>query len=132
MIMRMGSLVFIGFLAVTVCADDWPQWLGPKRDGVWRESGIIEKFSEGGPKIVWRVPVGAGYSGPAVAGKRIYLTDRVLKTGAKPQANPFDRGRIDGIERILCLDEADGKIIWSHEYDCPYSISYASGPRATP
>lgn len=113
-------------------ADDWPQWLGPQRDGVWREKGILQKFPKDGPTVRWRVPVGGGFSGPAVANARVFLTERKVKQGAPGQANPFDRGRIDGIERVLCLDEKDGRVLWQHEYDCPYSISYASGPRATP
>ena len=48
-------------------ADDWPQWMGPNRDNIWRESGIIEKFPEGGPKVLWRTPIAGGYAGPAVA-----------------------------------------------------------------
>ncbi|HEV8541015.1 MAG TPA: PQQ-binding-like beta-propeller repeat protein, partial [Verrucomicrobiae bacterium] len=126
----------IATLALVFCTaafgDDWPQWLGPKRDGVWRETGIIENFPEGGPKILWRVSVGAGFSGPAVADGRVFLTDRQLQSGTKGQGDPFNRARIDGIEQVLCLRESDGKEIWSHAYDCPYSISYASGPRATP
>jgi len=118
--------------ARTTPVDDWPQWLGPKRDGVWRETGILERFSAEGPKVRWRVPVGAGYSGPAVSQGRVYLMDRQLKPGAPGQGDPFNRARIDGNERVLCLNEKDGKLIWSKEYDCPYSISYAAGPRATP
>src|SRR5262249_33146335 len=57
-------------------ADDWPQWLGPRRDGVWRETGILAKFPVGGPKVVWRVDLGAGFTGPAVAGGRVYVMDR--------------------------------------------------------
>jgi len=49
-------------------ADDWPQWFGPRRDGVWREEGVVERFPAGGPPVRWRVEVGGGYSGPAVAG----------------------------------------------------------------
>src|SRR5262245_31386577 len=56
-------------------ADDWPGWLGPERDGIWRESGLVEKFPEGGPKIVWRAPLGIGYSGPSVAEGRVYVMD---------------------------------------------------------
>ena len=67
-------------------ADDWPQWLGPKRDGVWRETGIVEKFPPGGPKVRWRYPIGEGYSGPAVANGRVFVSDRVRATGA---ANPI-------------------------------------------
>src|SRR5215831_16799539 len=48
-------------------ADDWPQWLGPQRDSVWRETGILDKFPAGGPKVRWRTPIGGGYAGPAVA-----------------------------------------------------------------
>src|SRR5437764_755938 len=52
-------------------ADDWPQWLGPRRDGVWRETGILERFPAGGPVVLWRTPIGAGYAGPAVADGRV-------------------------------------------------------------
>jgi outer membrane protein assembly factor BamB len=114
----------------SLMADDWPQWLGPKRDGIWRETRILQKFPENGPRVKWRVEVGAGYSGPAISQGKIYLTDRLVTKGK--QGNAFDRARIDGVERVLCLNEADGKVLWKHEYDCPYSISYAAGPRATP
>jgi outer membrane protein assembly factor BamB len=112
-------------------ADDWPQWLGPQRDGVWRESGIVEKFPDGGPPIRWRVPVGAGYSGPAVAGGRVLLMDRV--TPDRKLGDPtYQRGKKAGTERVLCLSERDGSILWKHEYDCVYSVDRASGPRTTP
>src|SRR4051812_25351224 len=62
-------------LILPVHAEDWPQWLGTKRDGVWREGGLVERFPEGGPKVRWRVPVGEGYTGPAVANGRVYLMD---------------------------------------------------------
>ena len=48
-------------------ADDWPQWMGPNRDDVWAETGIIEKFPESGLKMLWRKPVSGGFAGPAVA-----------------------------------------------------------------
>ena len=47
-------------------------------------------------------------------------------------ANKFTRGRLAGSERILCLRESDGKLLWKHEYDCPYQLSYPAGPRCTP
>jgi outer membrane protein assembly factor BamB len=124
--------------AATVRADDWPQWLGPQRDGVWRETGILEKFPDGGPKVRWRVPVGMGYAGPAVAAGKVFVADRVLADGAANPENPFARkdklpgGAIPGVERILCLDEADGKLLWKHEWARGYTMSYAAGPRATP
>ncbi len=114
------------------CADDWPQWQGPSRDGVWRESGIVATFPSGGPPVRWRTPIGGGYAGPAVAGGRVYVTDRVLGEGSRNPANQFQRGNISGGERVLCLDEADGKILWKHEYPCSYTISYPAGPRTTP
>ncbi len=113
-------------------AGDWPQWLGPQRDGVWRETGIVEKFPAGGPPVRWRREIGGGYAGPAVAEGRVYVTDRQLAKGTNNPADPFARGTIPGTERVLCLDEADGKILWQHEYDCTYTIAYPAGPRATP
>ena len=134
--MRLVHLRFIlpalALAFVTLRADDWPQWLGPQRDAVWRESGIVEKFPEGGPAIRWRVAIGAGYSGPAVADGRVYLMDRHAADAAGKPGNPFQRGQIPGTERVLCLNEADGKLLWAHEYDCPYTVSYAAGPRTTP
>lgn len=114
-------------------ADDWPQWLGPKRDGVWRETGILEKFPAAGAKIRWRTPIAEGYAGPAVAQGKVVITDRLLAKGEKNPDNPFGRkSRVDGNERVLCLDEATGKVLWTHEYPCPYQVSYAAGPRTTP
>jgi outer membrane protein assembly factor BamB len=115
-----------------VRADDWPQWLGPQRDGIWRETGIIDRFPEKGPKVRWRTAIGGGYAGPAVAGNRVYVTDRILASGAKNPDNAFGRAPVDGTERVLCLDDASGKIIWKHEYACRYQVSYPAGPRATP
>src|SRR5262249_17670557 len=114
-------------------ADDWPQWLGPQRDGVWRETGIVDKFPQGGPKVVWRVPVENGFSGPAVVGGRVYLTDHQRAKDDKGNPlRPTRDGGFAGKERVLCLDVADGKVIWKHEYDCPYKIYYPDGPRCTP
>lgn len=112
-------------------ADDWPQWMGPRRDSVWRETGIVERFPAGGLKVRWRVPVAGGYAGPAVAGEKVFVTDYVIKDG-EVQNDPGARPELDGVERVLCLDAATGKTIWQHEYPRPYSISYPAGPRCTP
>ena len=127
----LGMLAWLGAQSAAR-ADDWPQWLGPRRDAIWRESGIIEKFPKDGPKIRWRQKIGEGYAGPAVAAGKVYITDRVLPDGTTNPKNPFGRSRTKGNERVLCLDEATGNILWKHEYDCPYEVSYASGPRCTP
>ncbi|MBM4067392.1 MAG: pyrrolo-quinoline quinone [Planctomycetes bacterium] len=126
-------LLFVGTLPMSAAiADDWPQWLGPKRDGVWRETGIAARFPAEGPKIRWRAKISEGYSGPAVAQGKVIVTDRVLRAGARNPKNAFSRSRVAGKERVLCLDESSGKALWVHEYDCPYEVSYAAGPRTTP
>ena len=63
LLLSIVGLACPGFAA----ADDWPQWMGPQRDDVWRETGILPKFPEGGPKVLWRVPIAGGFAGPAVA-----------------------------------------------------------------
>jgi outer membrane protein assembly factor BamB len=129
-------VLFVTFaLGAGARGDDWPQWLGPRRDGVWRETGILDKFPEGGPRVRWRVKVGPGYTGPAVAAGRVYVMDRMLPEGTKNPTEPFPMrpGKgIPGSERVLCLDAADGHLLWKHEYDCLYTVSYPSGPRTTP
>jgi outer membrane protein assembly factor BamB len=120
-------------IASTVQADDWPQWLGPQRDGIWRENGVIDKFPADGPKRLWRTTIGAGYSGPAVSAGRVFVTDRVLDNDTTLQRSGFEKPTAAGVERILCLDEKSGEIIWKHEYPSVYkNLQYASGPRATP
>ncbi len=113
-------------------AADWPQWQGPQRDGVWRENGIVDTFPAGGPPVRWRTPIGAGYSSPVVANGRVVLTDRPDSSTRGNTGNALSRTAETGRERILCLNEADGRVLWEYEYDCPYNISYPSGPRACP
>ncbi|MCX7701157.1 MAG: PQQ-like beta-propeller repeat protein [Gemmataceae bacterium] len=114
-------------------ADDWPQWLGPQRDSVWREQGIVARLPREGLRIVWRAPVAQGYAGPAVAAGKVFVTDWVRSPKAKPPGNPFDTSTVlEGRERVHCLDAKTGKSIWVHEYDCAYKVSYAAGPRCTP
>ncbi len=99
-------------------ADDWPQWRGPTRDGVWHETGLVEKFDASHLKPRWRVPISSGYSGPTVADGRVFVTDRV----AEPKQ----------IERVHCFDWKTGEKIWSHAYDCEYrDVGYTAGPRAS-
>jgi outer membrane protein assembly factor BamB len=134
MIWSFGRGVFCAsfLLGGALFADDWPQWLGPRRDAVWRESGIVERFPTNGPPVLWRTSIGAGYAGPVVAGGRVYVADRQLSQGASNPADPFARGQIRGVECVLCLSEADGQLLWKYEYECPYTISYPAGPRVAP
>ena len=57
-------------------ADDWPEWRGKGRLGVWNETGIIEKIPAGGLPVAWRTPVDEGYAGPSVSGGRVFVTER--------------------------------------------------------
>jgi outer membrane protein assembly factor BamB len=126
----LSSLIIL--ISVPAYAGDWPQWLGPKRDGVWRETGILEKFPKDGPKFAWRQPLSPGYSGPAVVGNRLYVMDRPSTAGAKLK-DAFAKAATPGTERVLCLDADTGKEVWKHEYECPYKkLSYPHGPRCTP
>ena len=101
-----GALASLLYLLSTSSGltDDWPQWRGPNRDGVWREQGLLEMFEGPQIKIRWRVPVSNGYSGPTVAGGRVYVTDRVLE--------PKEQ------ERVHCFDWQTGRRLWSYAYDC--------------
>lgn len=112
-------------------ADDWPQWMGPNRDGHWKETGIVDTFPKDGPKKRWSVKISGGYSGPAVVGQRVYVTDYVRNNGDAVN-NPGAQAKSEGKERVLCLDAKTGEEVWKHEYDVKYEVSYPAGPRCTP
>jgi len=104
-------------------AEDWAEWRGEGRRGIWSEDGIVQSFPEQGLSYTWRVPVAEGYAGPAVAGGRVFVTDFVRASGLR------------GTERALCLDETSGEVLWKREWPVDYSGTqpkWASGPRATP
>jgi outer membrane protein assembly factor BamB len=116
-------LLVAGALSATagLFADDWPEIRGSGRRGVWTETGILDRFPEGGLKVVWRAPVKNGYSGPAVAGGRVLLSDFVRSVGSR------------GVERIMAFDEQTGKLLWTQEWDVNYgSAGFENGPHATP
>ena len=107
--------------ATLLPAADWPQWRGKDRLGVWTENGILERFPADGPKRAWSRPIANGYSGPAVAKGRVYVTD--YRTADNRT----------GIERVLSLDEETGELIWQKEWPVNYAgLAYPLGPRATP
>ena len=60
-------------------SDDWPQWRGPNRDGVWRESGVIDRFDSAEIKLKWQAEISSGYSGPTVADGLVYVSDRLVE-----------------------------------------------------
>ena len=98
-------------------AEDWPQWRGVDRIGVWTDTGL---------KVTWRVPVRGGFGGPAVAGGRVFVLDYEETPGSRT---------MDGTERLLTLDEETGAVLWSQEWPAAYRnihAKFATGPRATP
>ena len=108
---------------------DWNQWLGAERGSVWREDGILTRIPEEGLNVLWRTPVAGGFSGPAVADGHVFVTDYKLHDGDQ-RFDPSKRSQLKGTERVHCLDATDGSVVWTHETDCDYNISYALGPRA--
>jgi outer membrane protein assembly factor BamB len=92
------SLLGVVLSSLTAAAADWPQWRGPNRDGVSKETGLLPEWPKDGPKLVWQLKdLGAGYGTPAIAGGRIYLV--------------VNKGLQD--ELVIALNESDGKQVWS-------------------
>ena len=121
-----AAALVMGLGVVAVNADDWEQWRGPDRLGVWHEDGIIESFPDDGLTVTWRTPLRSGYAGPAVADGRVFVLDWL--------DDPTSR-TLDGTERAVALDEETGAVLWTHEWHTSYRMlmaSYAVGPRATP
>ena len=95
---------------------DWPQWLGPQRNGQSAETGLIKELSTNGPPLVWKSKsLGRGYSGVALVGDRIFTMG-------------------DGTEscNVLALNRADGKLVWSTKMGRPGGGGGYPGPRCTP
>jgi outer membrane protein assembly factor BamB len=128
---KLPALIVALCLTAAARADDWPQWMGPKRDNVWREMGILDTFPKDGPKVLWRTPVANGYSGPAVADGRLVVTDFVAKVDITDK-DPFKHEPFVGKERVLCYEAKTGKPLWHHVYDCTLTVAYPNGPRCTP
>ncbi len=84
---RLGSawclLGVMLLFAAGAYAEDWPEWRGKGRQGVWTETGILDRFPDGGLEVTWRVPVRAGFAGPAVADGRVYVLDRQETPGSR-------------------------------------------------
>jgi outer membrane protein assembly factor BamB len=109
---------FFLFIVIICNSQDWPDWRGVNRDGIWSETGITEKFDDKIQTPKWSVTVGSGYSGPTVANGKVYLTDL--------QKQPVQT------EGVLCFDENTGKKLWEFRYPCEYvSVGYPAGPRAS-
>jgi outer membrane protein assembly factor BamB len=109
------AAAFGAVLAAGAAAAEWPQFRGPRRDGVSTETGLLAAWPAGGPKVVWRTALGGGYSSLAVAAGRIFT---MLSVGDD--------------EFVASFDTATGAERWRVRVDSPWKDRFGDGPRATP
>ncbi|MCI0333366.1 MAG: PQQ-binding-like beta-propeller repeat protein [Planctomycetes bacterium] len=97
--------------------EDWPDFLGPQRNGKSTETGLQTSWPAGGPPIVWQTPIGTGYSAPAISDGRLYHF-----------------ARFGDAARLTCFDAKTGAEVWRCEHPSDYEdmLGYNNGPRATP
>lgn len=102
---------------LSASAADWPQFLGPTRDGVYSGGDIAEAWPKEGPPIIWKKRVGQGFSGPIVLGEKVILFHRVANE-----------------EVVDCLEADTGSTVWKHSYSATYrdDFGFDEGPRSTP
>lgn len=114
------SKTYIAMVVLLVCianvyAQDWPQYLGPNRNSMSDQKGILRSWPENGPEVLWTVDVGIGYGGPVVKDGKVYLLDRVKEVG----------------DIMRCFDFSNGKELWKFSYDAPGSVMFP-GSRSVP
>ena len=107
--------IMVALSATAVAAADWPWLYGPRRDHTSDQKGLLRTWPQEGPKVLWTVPMGAGFGGPAVSGGNVYLLDRDEKVG----------------DTLRVLDLASGKELWTFAYDAAGSFMFA-GSRTMP
>jgi outer membrane protein assembly factor BamB len=108
--------VLLTLTVSTARAGDWPQWRGPDRTDISKETGLLKSWPDGGPKRVWLFEnAGHGYSGPAIANGKF-----------------FTLGTRDGSEILLVLDANTGKELWTAKIGKVLSNRWGDGPRGTP
>jgi len=113
-IKRLVFCVLAGSLAAA--AADWPQWRGPERDGISQESGLLQKWPEGGPPLAWKATgLGEGFASIAVAGGRV-----------------ITQGQAGGGQAVITFDEATGRQLWKAPNGDAYLNRRGGGPRGTP
>ncbi|MEW6355089.1 MAG: PQQ-binding-like beta-propeller repeat protein [Planctomycetota bacterium] len=112
---RLVWAVVVFMLFITPALAEWPQYLGPGRDGISPETGLARAWPQEGPKVAWTFPLGQGFAGPAVSGGKVYLLDR------------------EGDEKdvLRCIDLDSGKEDWNLAYDAPGEIK-VPGSRSVP
>lgn len=104
-------------LQSVVAAQDWPQILGPGRNGIYTGAPIVASFPRSGPPLLWKRDVGAGFAGPAVSAGKLVLFHRV-----------------NNRETVEAMDAASGKTLWTFDYPTSYrdDFGFDEGPRAIP
>src|SRR5438552_13197896 len=115
---RLLVLIAAAFACLlTARASDWPQFLGPTRNGIYAGTDLAEAWPKDGPPVVWQKKVGQGFSGPVVASGKLILFHR-----------------LDAKETVECLDAQTGKSLWMFDYPTAYrdDFGFDEGPRATP
>jgi outer membrane protein assembly factor BamB len=114
---RCAGLPVAAAFCLLVAAADWPQFLGPNRNAASAEAGLLQTWSKDGPPVVWQKDVGAGFSGPVVAGERLIVFHR-----------------LGNDEVVGCMDAAKGDEIWKTSYRTEYRDDFGmdDGPRSTP
>lgn len=119
---RLAFVALCFFVPFTALADDWPQFRGPNRDGISRETGWLTEWPSTGLKVLWKQPVGRGYSSVAIAKGRIFTLGLLPKDESKKSVLE---------ETVTCLDEATGKTLWQFSYPGFQDKSFP-GSRSTP
>jgi len=112
-----GPVALTAFASLTLCASDWPQFLGPTRNGIYAGAAFAENWPKAGPPVIWQKKTGQGFSGPVVASGKLILFHRL---GDK--------------ETVECLDARNGNSLWTFDYPTSYrdDFGFDEGPRATP
>lgn len=109
--------IFLLLSLLAARAEDWPQFLGPRQNGISGETGLLEKWPTNGPPLVWEKTIGTGYTAPSVRGKLLVLHHRL------------------GDEEVVeALEAANAKAIWRYAYPSQFvdPYGYNNGPRCTP
>jgi outer membrane protein assembly factor BamB len=109
------SVVVLMLSLVNICAQDWPQYLGPNRNSTSPQTGILRTWPAGGPEVLWSANIGIGYGGPVVSNGKVFLLDRDDATG----------------DMLKCFELSSGKELWKFAYSAPGSVMFP-GSRSVP
>ncbi len=109
------SVMFLMTGMVNVCAQDWPQYLGPDGNSSSPQKGVLKSWPAGGPEILWSANIGIGYGGPVASNGKVFLLDRDDAAG----------------DILKCFELSSGKELWKFAYSAPGSVMFP-GSRSVP